>query len=296
VTARFNLGEILRKSNRSEEAIEQFLRALNSKTRLSGETDEITALIHFSLASVLQAMKDVKGAASHFRSCIELDPNVYPGRVQFNLGLMLQQAGDQSGSREAFASAIQPLNSQLIKNPNDVQLQYALGVSYFMQNRFDDTANLMEKVIAAKPDDQAALNYLSNALIQARRYAEAIKLLETHHTPAHRWGTTRLAFLLAACPDDSQRDGHRALVIMSSLCPDVLGQHDNPDRLTCTPRELNTLAIALAETGQFEKAISVTQIALKIDQERSATQQASMRDRLLQRMQLYQAGKTFRMP
>lgn len=302
VTARFNLGEIFRKSNRPQQAIEQFHRALNSKTRLSGETNEITSLVHFSLASAYQKKNDAKSAAKHFRACIELDPNVYPGRVQFNLAMMLQQAGDREAAKKAFANAIDPLIDQVTHHPKNQQLLHALRVCCFTQDQYEKAVSYLEKKIAVKQADYISSYDLIDAFILTRRYAEAIKALEANLDTRYSHQTSRLAMLLASCPDDLLRDGRRALALMSTLCPHALKDNIHADLVApwklidCTARSLDSLAISLAETGQFEKAITITRIALKIERENSAKPRISFTMGLLQRMELYQTGKPYRMP
>jgi tetratricopeptide (TPR) repeat protein len=64
-----------------------------------------------------------------------------------------------------------------------------------------------------------------------------------------------LAWLFATCPEPSLRDGARSLM----LAKEVTSSSAVPNAAY-----LDTLAAAYAETGQFDKAVEVTQQALDI--------------------------------
>jgi tetratricopeptide (TPR) repeat protein len=78
--------------------------------------------------------------------------------------------------------------------------------------------------------------------------------LELH--PDYATLHTKLALVLAACPRDELRDGQQALVHAQRGC-ELTGWKDEP--------ALRVLAIAYAETGQFDEAIRWAQEGLKID-------------------------------
>jgi tetratricopeptide (TPR) repeat protein len=95
---------------------------------------------------------------------------------------------------------------------------------------------------------------LANALIQKGLLREAAghyqKALESE--PESQLALNNLAWLLAAGPDDSLRDGARAVDLALKLNRVT---HEN------NPLYVRTLAAAYAEAGQFEKAIETDQRA-----------------------------------
>ena len=286
VTARFNLGEILRQSNRMDEAIQHFRRAIESRHRLSGETDATMALVHFSLASAYEATGSYIEAAKHFRLAGNMDSNCYPGRVQFNLALVLTKSGAVDEARDAFAEAIHPLRSQLEAVPDDSQLLYALGRSLFALGDQADAAVALRRVLDVQPDHLPALNYLSNGLTQEGRYAEAIALLRPVLRLDKRWITTRLTLLLAASPDDRIRRGAEALQLGRQLCP----RTDD-----CSPRELDALAAALAEVGRFEEAIDAVQVATNKTRASARNGGSRFVQMLEKHAQLYRGHQVYRL-
>lgn len=87
-----------------------------------------------------------------------------------------------------------------------------------------------------------------------------------------------LAWLLATCPDASLRDGMQALTITESL-------RDIPEQEEF--RYIDTHAAALAETGQFEKAVRVAQTGQRLVP-------ASERSGFEARIEAYKANKRYR--
>lgn len=98
---------------------------------------------------------------------------------------------------------------------------------------------------------------------------------------AYRQARSNLAWLLATCPEDSARDGQRAIEIVRQLL------EQEPDN----PSLLDTHAAALAETGQFEQAIETQQKAIALLTGQSA---ATQQQRFNSRLQHYQRNHPWR--
>ena len=99
---------------------------------------------------------------------------------------------------------------------------------------------------------------------------------------AWRQARSNLAWVLATCPQADSRDGERAIQIVQQL----LGErHDNPSLL-------DTLAAALAETGQFEQAIATQQRAIALLESQPAA--AQQHQRFSARLQTYQRNHPWR--
>ena len=92
---------------------------------------------------------------------------------------------------------------------------------------------------------------------------------------------SRAAWLRATCPDAQYRDGK--LAVESARCACELTHWHNPG-------ELEVLAAACAEAGDFESAANWQEKALTLTVEPAGAQ--SCRNRLA----LYLAGKPFRQP
>jgi cytochrome c-type biogenesis protein CcmH/NrfG len=86
------------------------------------------------------------------------------------------------------------------------------------------------------------------ALARVRRYKDAREALEeaVRLQPDRQELSIALARLLAAAPDDRVRDGHRALMIADELF-----------KTNKTTALGETMAMALAETGDFGQAVGI---------------------------------------
>ena len=90
---------------------------------------------------------------------------------------------------------------------------------------------------------------------------------------------SNLAFLQATCPDDTYRDGEKAVINAKRAC-----QLDGEKQ----PRYLDTLAAAYAEDGDFEKAVKWQEKALE------KASDETIKKRYRSRLELYRQGKPYR--
>src|SRR5687768_8018065 len=119
--------------------------------------------------------------------------------------------------------------------------------------------------MAIKLDDKLALPWFERARMWMRRHqaSQAVKDLDEtlKRDPSHLDATLFLATLLACGPDDTPRDGQRAVELAKAAC-ERTGRRDF--------RPIEALAAAHAETGQFDQAIAEQQKALAILQKAKA--------------------------
>ncbi|HEX4129537.1 MAG TPA: tetratricopeptide repeat protein [Pirellulales bacterium] len=90
-----------------------------------------------------------------------------------------------------------------------------------------------------------------------------------------------LAMLLAMVPDDTVRDGKRAVTLANRGC-ELTGQKD--------PWLLDVLAAAYAEIGKFDDAIRTEKRALELQSD------ADVRSNYEERLKLYSSGNPYRLP
>ena len=81
-------------------------------------------------------------------------------------------------------------------------------------------------------------------------YGEAIRL-----DPRYNWAYNNRAWIWATCPDEKFRDGKRAVESATRAC-ELSGWKDAAD--------LDTLAAAYAEAGDFDKAVEMQEKAVKL--------------------------------
>jgi Flp pilus assembly protein TadD len=114
-----------------------------------------------------------------------------------------------------------------------------------------------EKALRIRPGDADAQNNLGLALLQTgdvkRAVAHLQKALEID--PGHMNAEVNLAWVLATWPDESTRDGAKAV----QLAEDVARRAGHPNAIVS-----RTLAAAYAEIGRFGDAIQTAERALQV--------------------------------
>jgi uncharacterized membrane protein/predicted DsbA family dithiol-disulfide isomerase len=119
---------------------------------------------------------------------------------------------------------------------------------------------------------------------QLGRYQDAVRELEESLRLKGDWSEAaqHLAWILATCPDDSIRDGQRALKYAR------LAQQTSKEP---TPLLLDVLAAALAEAGEFQEAADTARKAVELYTKAGSEKLANeVRDR----MDMYIGGRAYR--
>ena len=225
-------------------------------------------------------------AAKEYRASVALDPkNPIP---RTDLGSSLARLGDLQGAAQQYAEALRI-------SPGNPMLHYYLGTTLMGLHADEDAAEHYQAAIRSNPGFKEAHFQLANLLMRLRRYEKAIP----HYTtvieldsgeeglqvfPGHADMTHALARLLAACPDHKIRNGGRALQLLQPLFEGQGG---------LDLESVETLAMALAETGQFEQAVQV-QRAMISDLE--GNQRFDLVQLLAENLALYERGQPCRLP
>ena len=105
-------------------------------------------------------------------------------------------------------------------------------------------------------------------------YSSAVKL-----DPGFLPAANNLAWLLSTQPEESLRDGKRAVELAESICMVPANR---------TASSLDTLGVAYAEAGRFDDAIKVVQEAIGLS--KNPEEIKGLKDRL----SLFQSGKPYR--
>jgi len=216
---------------------------------------------------------DWVNAAAQFRKGVELDPS--NPALRLRLGTALFQLGDFQAAREQFERALQV-------SPTYAKAHHSLGILAEAGGRHAEALERLTAAVTYDPNDASSRVLLADLLRQQGRHPEALEQYDRARTldPARADATVgyartlaslgryhearkqlvdaraafpddsdlagTLARLLAAAPDIRVRDGHRALAIVQGLLK---------ERQTIDLGE--TLAMALAEIGQFDQAVRV---------------------------------------
>ncbi|HWB60604.1 MAG TPA: tetratricopeptide repeat protein [Chthoniobacteraceae bacterium] len=160
-----------------------------------------------------------------------------------NLGDVLLDRGDSDG-------AIEELREAAAVEPRQANIHNSLGFAYYQAGRDRDAISEYEQALALNPDFALAWN--------------------------------NLAWMLATSPEDSLRDGPRALALARRAY--AVSQGTNP-------KVTRTLAAAFAETSDFADAIGTAQAAKTVAAQLGDTPLSA---ELQTEIDLYTAGKPFR--
>ena len=299
-TAHNNLGYVLVAQGRPAEAIKHYEEALVINPNYSEVINNLgTALLN-------QGRLDE--AAKYYHRAIE----IYPGFAEAynNLGILLTKQGQNAEAIEQYRKAIE-------LNPNRAEFYNNLGNLLTKQGRTDEAFRQFQKALEVAPDNAAVRINLANILTAQGRWDEAIeqyqqalkqmpdsihahnqlglllqkrgqfkaaiaqfqKVLELD--PRHITARNNLAWLLATCPENSLRDGKKAVELAQQAVQLSSGN---------APEILDTLAAAYAEAGRFPEAIETAQRALDLS---TAQNNRSLAEVIQNQLQLYEANSPY---
>lgn len=172
-------------------------------------------------------------------------------------------------------------------NPRDTLglsgIHFNLGYVLMQQGHLDEALGHFQESVTMHPDFRA---YNSIGSIQHRqgKLAEAMQSYGKAQTlvPDASVPLTNMAWILATAPDDSLRDGQRALEL--ALRADAFSGGTDPFYL-------HTLAACYAETGDFANAICTAQRAIEHSQPQSMK---PLIEQLRSEISLYELGLPYR--
>lgn len=161
-------------------------------------------------------------------------------------------------AQAAYWRDSETLWSHAIAVTKDNHLAHAHLADLLLRNgRIEEAIQHCEEAIRIRPNDADAQNNLGLAYLQLGNVPRAVPHLEKalQVKPGHMNAEVNLAWILATSPDDSLRNGARAV----QLGEDVMNRAGHPNAIV-----LRTLAAAYAETGRFNDAIAAAQQAIEI--------------------------------
>ena len=230
---------------------------------------------HLNLGTSLYASGDLEGALEQYRAAVRLSPSL--ARAHFGMGVVLESRRQDRAAIEAFSAAVR-------SDPAYDEARFALAEALRRSGRVEASLAHYDAVLQHNPSvSQASFGY-AMGLVRLKRYREARDRLDRDaRVFADQPGITHaLARLLAAAPDDQVRDGARALALVTPLAE---GQR--------SPAVVETMAMALAETGRFDEAVRLQAELLQLARRGG---RADLMPHLAANLRLYQARRPCRTP
>jgi tetratricopeptide (TPR) repeat protein len=179
-----------------------------------------------------------------------------------------------------FDEAIADLSEALRLDPQDARALVNRGIAWAGKKNFDKAITDFTEAIRLDPKLAAAYGNRSLAWQDIGEYEKAISDIEemVQLDPNGVFAHSNYAWLLATCPDSKCRDGKRAVELATTAC-EMSGWTEADD--------IDTLAAAYAEVGDFENAIKWQERALELS---SPTDRDEFRGRLA----LFKSHKPYR--
>ena len=221
-----------------EEAIKEAERAI--------QLSPADSAAHFHLAISVKR-SDMERAIAEARRAIEL------GRENSSAYQFLMNCLFES---HRYNEAIELGREWLAVSPYDVAAHSALGVAMVENGDLAGAAQHLGYVMMLRPEFEQAHAQLRQILLSLAREPDGLQRLRdiAANAPDSPRMLDELAWLLGTYPDSKSRDGTEAVRLAERAC--VLTERR-------IPALLDTLAAAYAEAGDFPRAISTVEEALK---------------------------------
>jgi tetratricopeptide (TPR) repeat protein len=228
-----------------------------------------------------EAIKNYDEAIKNFNEAIRVDPNC--AWAFFFRGRMWREKKENDRAIEDFDEAI-------LLYPQNALFFHDRGCARNAKGDYDNAIKDFDVAIRLKPK-HAPVFYCDRAVAWSGKnqsdkaitdYEKAIQGFERgiRLDPEYVFLYASYAWLLATCPESKIRDGKRAIQ-MATKAYELTEWKSG--------WELNTLAAAYAEAGQFDEAVRYQTKALEEPDVRGPA-----RDDFRQRLELYTQGKPYR--
>jgi tetratricopeptide (TPR) repeat protein len=262
-----NLANVLLQQGRIDEAIDHYRQAI--------ATNPADAEGYCGLGNALLLKERTGDAVSLFQTSLEINP-AFTDAHNYLGNIFLQQGRTDE--------AISHYRAALEIDPNSAGAHYNLGNAYLETNRLQEAIAQYRKTLVLSPGFVDAHDNLGIALLQSRHTREAFAHFQTALAgdPSDVNAQVSLAWMLAASPDDSLRNGARAFDLAQQAHRLSGGKN---------PLILRALAAAYAETGHFVEARETTKRALDLA---TRNRSAALSETLRAQIKSYEADTPYR--
>ncbi|MEE2636337.1 MAG: tetratricopeptide repeat protein [Acidobacteriota bacterium] len=214
--------------------------------RLAVEMDPDDALMRVSLAMAYDRSGDARAAWSELQEAIRIDPEL--AQAHYVMGTLLERSGRDNPAIDRFRAASS-------HDPSSAEARLRLADALRRAERFEASLTAYRQVLELATESVEARFGEAMALVRLERYREARERLNVMvlQYPREPVFATALARVLATSPDDHVRDGRRALELING----VVEAHK-------TTAVAETMAMVLAELGEFRGAVEWQQVAIDV--------------------------------
>ena len=226
---------------------------------------------------LLESQKRFPEAVSSLQQAAKLKPNDL--RAHSDLARLLDQFGKLPEAQKEWLAAYKI-------NPENYEVQHGLAANLLRQRKFKASAQLLERVLAQRPDDAVAHFRIATAYRNLKKWraAKASYSRALEEQPNMILAANNLAWMLATHPDPSLRNGARSVSLAEQACKATQYKE---------PHFLDTLSVAYAENGEFERAAETARKAVGIMKSNERISPESIRP-LVARIKEFEANKPYR--
>jgi tetratricopeptide (TPR) repeat protein len=208
-------------------------------------TSALGRSLRHKLATAMYMQGDVRGAVKWFEETLRMAPgngiDETAAKAHYSLGVLMASSGRGQ-------DAISHLSAAVSFSPNYVEAYQALADALRRSGRIEQSMTQYAEALRINPKAADARFGYGMALVRLGRYREARDWFDeaSRLHPDRQDFPYALARVLAAAPDDRVRDGQRSQAIVEHLLK------------TGKTIDLGeTMAMALAERGQFAEAVAI---------------------------------------
>jgi len=239
VNACNNLGDVYFRQGKFDEAV-----ALLEKARA---LDPGFAGTYHNLGLVLAKMGKHEEAFAQYRRALFLNPG--DAGTYLSFGKDLAKAGRTEDAVVQFRRALD-------LRPGDSHIHLTLAMILAQANRVDEACDHFREAIRLRPGSAQTHALLASVLSSAGKAREAVDeyRMSLKLQPEAVVVLNNLAWILATHPDAAIRNGREARELAKRAC------RIDPDNV----QNLDTLAAAYAECGQFAEAIQTVEKAIDL--------------------------------
>jgi tetratricopeptide (TPR) repeat protein len=170
-----HLKELEYEATNNTEAATQSIDLYNKALAI----DPDSATIHERLAEIEAKSQHMRDAIAQAQQALKLDPDNKDAH-RLLARIYVRQLGDLDAGdvqQENLAKAVEQFQEILKLDPRDTYSALWLARLYRFQNKHEDAENVLRNVVKQEPDNEPALEQLSQLLIDEGRSQEAIDLL-----------------------------------------------------------------------------------------------------------------------